>query len=37
MIAQSNAYESEALAKKGIASGQTNAAGAQLVDLTAAA
>ncbi|MEV6655436.1 YegP family protein [Nocardia fluminea] len=35
IIAQSQAYESKESAKKGIASVQTNAAGATLVDLTA--
>lgn len=34
IIAQSQAYESKESAKKGIASVQTNAAGAAVVDLT---
>ncbi|MEU3011924.1 YegP family protein [Nocardia asteroides] len=36
IIASSQAYESKDAAKKGIASVQTNAAGAPLVDLTTA-
>ncbi|MEU3010098.1 YegP family protein [Nocardia asteroides] len=37
IIAQSQAYETKETAKKGIASVQTNAADAALVDLTTAA
>ncbi|MGS2809222.1 MULTISPECIES: YegP family protein [Nocardia] len=36
IIAQSQAYESKDAAKKGIASVQSNAAGATVVDLTSA-